>query len=115
LDHGLVVFVISTTGQGDIPQNALAFWKSLLRKKLPPTCLAEVRFTAFGVGDSTYPKYAMRPSTCARAVLTPRRFNWAVRKFRKRLIQLGGQEFYQYAEADERDAEGYTTSPSTLT
>ncbi len=54
--HELVVFVIATTGQGDMPQNALSFWKSLLRKKLPPACLSQLRFTTFGLGDSTYPK-----------------------------------------------------------
>jgi sulfite reductase alpha subunit-like flavoprotein len=50
------MFVISTTGQGDIPKNALDLWKSMLRKKLPPTCLSSLKFTIFGLGDSSYPK-----------------------------------------------------------
>lgn len=54
--HALAVFVTSTTGQGDVPANAATFWKSLLRKKLPPTCLSHLRFTIFGLGDSSYPK-----------------------------------------------------------
>lgn len=54
--HALAVFVTSTTGQGDVPANAVTFWKSLLRKKLPPTCLSHLRFTIFGLGDSSYPK-----------------------------------------------------------
>lgn len=57
LKHTLVIIVLSTTGQGDMPRNALLFWKKLLRKKLPPNCLADVRFTSFGLGDSTYVKY----------------------------------------------------------
>lgn len=39
-----------------MPSNATAFWKSLLRKKLPPTCLSQLQFTIFGLGDSSYPK-----------------------------------------------------------
>lgn len=57
LQHQLVIFVISTTGQGDMPHNSLVFWKKLLRKKLPPNCLSRLKYTCFGLGDSTYLKY----------------------------------------------------------
>lgn len=57
LQHSFVVFVISTTGQGDMPHNSLVFWKRLLRKKLPPGCLSTLKYTTFGLGDSTYVKY----------------------------------------------------------
>ncbi|WYZ45321.1 hypothetical protein EsH8_VIII_000637 [Colletotrichum jinshuiense] len=89
LQYSLVVFVISTTGQGDMPRNSVAFWKSLLRKKLPPRCLGAVKFTTFGLGDSMYIK-----------------FNWAARKLHKRLGQLGAVEFYPRGEADEQDSDG---------
>ncbi|OHW94101.1 sulfite reductase flavoprotein alpha-component [Colletotrichum incanum] len=89
LQYTLVVFVISTTGQGDMPRNSGAFWRSLLRKKLPPGCLGAVRFTTFGLGDSMYIK-----------------FNWAARKLHKRLEQLGAVEFYPRGEADEQDSDG---------
>ncbi|KAI1142413.1 riboflavin synthase domain-like protein [Hypoxylon sp. FL0543] len=89
LRYPLVIFVVSTTGQGEVPQNALKFWKSLLRKRLPPHCLRQVRFTTFGLGDSSYTKY-----------------NWAVRKLHKRLEQLGATEFYPRGEADERHDDG---------
>ncbi|KAF6842067.1 NADPH-dependent diflavin oxidoreductase 1 [Colletotrichum plurivorum] len=89
LKYTLVAFVISTTGQGDMPRNSVTFWKSLLRKKLPPGCLGAVKFTTFGLGDSMYIK-----------------FNWAVRKLHKRLEQLGAQEFYPRGEADEQDSDG---------
>ncbi|KAK2754154.1 sulfite reductase flavoprotein alpha-component [Colletotrichum kahawae] len=89
LQYTLVVFVISTTGQGDMPRNSTVFWKSLLRKKLPPGCLGDVKFTTFGLGDSMYIK-----------------FNWAARKLHKRLEQLGAQEFYPRGEADEQDSDG---------
>ena len=35
------------------------------------------------------------------------RFNWAARKLRKRLCQLGADETYQYGEADQQHPEGF--------
>ncbi|TRX98728.1 hypothetical protein FHL15_000070 [Xylaria flabelliformis] len=87
--YSLVIFVISTTGQGDLPKNARKFWKSLLRKRLPANCLGQVNFTTFGLGDSSYFQY-----------------NWAARKLHKRLEQLGAVEFLPRGEADERHEDG---------
>ncbi|GAO18761.1 hypothetical protein UVI_02040830 [Ustilaginoidea virens] len=56
LAHQIVLFVVSTTGQGDMPHNALSFWNKLLRKKLPPACLAGLEYSCVGLGDSTYLK-----------------------------------------------------------
>ncbi|OJJ48901.1 hypothetical protein ASPZODRAFT_149879 [Penicilliopsis zonata CBS 506.65] len=88
--YTLTVFVVSTTGQGDFPANARSFWRSLLLKRLPGTFLSGVRFTLFGLGDSSYPK-----------------FNWAARKLYKRLLQLGAQQTFRIAEADQQHPEGY--------
>ncbi|KAF4974398.1 hypothetical protein FZEAL_8697 [Fusarium zealandicum] len=85
----LVIFVLSTTGQGDMPHNSLLFWKRLLRKRLPPGCLAAVSYTTFGLGDSTYIK-----------------FNWAARKLNRRLDQLGASTFIDGFEADEQFPDG---------
>ncbi|KAK3167593.1 hypothetical protein OEA41_010720 [Lepraria neglecta] len=87
--YSILIFVTSTTGQGDLPANARLFWKSLLRKKLPPTYLQDVQFSTFGLGDSSYPK-----------------FNWAARKLHKRLVQLGANEIYPRGEADQQHDEG---------
>ncbi|CBF86443.1 NAPDH-dependent diflavin reductase [Aspergillus nidulans FGSC A4] len=87
--YTIVVFAVSTTGQGDLPANARTFWRSLLLKKLPPTFLSGVRFTWFGLGDSSYPK-----------------FNWAARKLYKRLLQLGADEIYPGGEADHQHSSG---------
>ncbi|KAI8958688.1 riboflavin synthase domain-like protein [Daldinia sp. FL1419] len=89
LQYPLIIFVISTTGQGEVPKNARKFWKSLLRKRLPPNCLQLVNFTTFGLGDSSYSKY-----------------NFAARKLHKRLEQLGATEFFPRGEADERHQDG---------
>lgn len=64
LDHGLVLFVVSTAGQGDMPRNGLAFWRSLLRRRLPAGCLAPLRYACLGLGDSAYFK-------CVRACPSP--------------------------------------------
>ncbi|KAK5998283.1 NADPH-dependent diflavin oxidoreductase 1 [Cladobotryum mycophilum] len=89
LQHQLVIFVVSTTGQGDMPHNSLLFWKKLLRKKLPPSCLSQLKYTCFGLGDSTYIK-----------------FNWAARKLIRRLEQLGATTFTDVFEADEQFPDG---------
>ncbi|KAB8298788.1 hypothetical protein EYC80_000962 [Monilinia laxa] len=87
--YTLVIFTVSTTGQGEFPKNSRTFWNSLLRKRLPPNCLSHVNFTTFGLGDSSYAK-----------------FNFAARKLHKRLEQLGGKEIYPRGEGDEQHEEG---------
>ncbi|KAF3902874.1 hypothetical protein AA313_de0208153 [Arthrobotrys entomopaga] len=89
LSTPLAIFMCPTTGQGDMPENMQKFWRFLLRKKLPPNLLRDMKFTSFGLGDSTYPK-----------------FNWAVRKLHKRLLQLGAQDFYIRGEGDAQHEEG---------
>ncbi|KXX83397.1 NADPH-dependent diflavin oxidoreductase 1 [Madurella mycetomatis] len=90
LQSSLVVFVTSTTGQGDMPKNTCKFWKNLRREKLNNTnCLGSLRFAIFGLGDSSYLK-----------------FNWAARKLRARLLQLGASEFFKAGEGDERHDNG---------
>ena len=88
-----MIFVVSTTGQGDLPSSARLFWKILLRKKLPRDYLSTVHFSSFGLGDRSYP-----------------RFNWAARKLHKRITQLGGIEIYPRGEADEQHDEGLDAS-----
>ncbi|KAJ5575815.1 hypothetical protein N7535_002741 [Penicillium sp. DV-2018c] len=105
--YTLTIFVTSTTGQGDFPANARTFWKSLLLKKLPATYLKGINFACFGLGDSSYPKYG-------RSLLyyydlqwlINGRFNWAIRKLQKRLLQLSANEIYPTGEADQQHPEG---------
>ena len=47
-----LVFVASTTGQGDQPDNMRQLWKLLLRKSLAADSLSSVRAAVFGLGDS---------------------------------------------------------------
>lgn len=69
LQHTIVIFTISTTGQGEFPRNARNFWKSLLRKKLPPGCLGRMKFTTFGLGDSSYSKWLISISQTHRRLI----------------------------------------------
>lgn len=85
----VIFFLVSTTGQGELPRNTKKFWKFLLRRKLPPTLLTSVRFSTFGLGDSSYPRY-----------------NWAVRKLHTRLLNLGAKDFVERGEGDEQSPDG---------
>jgi sulfite reductase alpha subunit-like flavoprotein len=88
--YTICILVVATAGQGDIPNNAREFWRKLLRKRLVAGAeLSGVRFACVGLGDRAYLK-----------------FNWAARKVRKRLIQLGAEEVVEACEADESGEEG---------
>ncbi|KAG0207149.1 NADPH-dependent diflavin oxidoreductase 1 [Mortierella sp. GBA30] len=80
-----VVFIASTTGQGEEPDNMKKFWRFLLRKTHPADALDHMEYTVFGLGDSSYIK-----------------FNWPAKKLYKRLMQLGAVPFYEPAYADDQ-------------
>lgn len=87
----MVIFAISTTGQGEMPQNARLFWRTLLSSALKPGLLRKVRFTSFGLGDSSYP-----------------RFNVAHRMLHGRLLQLGANAICDRGEGNEQHPEGHS-------
>ncbi|KAF1990997.1 sulfite reductase flavo protein alpha-component [Aulographum hederae CBS 113979] len=89
LHQDVVIFAISTTGQGELPLNAQNFWKALRSARLRSGSLQSLRFTSFGLGDSSYPK-----------------FNWAHRKLYNRLVQLGALPVHPRGESDEQHPEG---------
>lgn len=67
-----VIFVCSTAGRGDEPENMKKFWKFLLKRSLPTNSLAKMKFGILGLGDSSY-----------------QQFNFVAKKLHKRLMQLG--------------------------
>ncbi|KAI1310816.1 NADPH-dependent diflavin oxidoreductase 1 [Mortierella claussenii] len=83
--ENFVVFIASTTGQGEEPDNMKKFWKFLLRKSHPSDALDHMEYTVFGLGDSSYIK-----------------FNWPAKKLYKRLLQLGATPFYEPAYSDDQ-------------
>lgn len=52
-----VIFIVSTTGDGETPTNMSISWKFLLQKSLSSTFLQNTKFAIFGLGDSSYDKY----------------------------------------------------------
>lgn len=85
INEKLVVFVCSTTGIGEEPENMKLFWKFLLRKSLPSDSLTGMRFAVIGFGDSSYEK-----------------FNFVAKKLHKRLLQLGGTPLLDLALCDDQ-------------
>lgn len=87
----IVIFALSTTGQGEMPQNARSFWRTLLSSALKPGLLRRVQFSSFGLGDSSYAQ-----------------FNVAHRMLCGRMSQLGAQLFYERGEGNEQHPEGHS-------
>jgi len=85
----LVLFIVSTTGDGEVPQDMRKFWRFLLRKDLPTNSLSQVQYAVFGLGDSSYVK-----------------FNAAARKLDKRLVDLGAFAVLPVKLGDEQEQSG---------
>ncbi|KAI1714864.1 FAD binding domain-containing protein [Ditylenchus destructor] len=81
-----VIFVVATSGQGELPTNMRQNWRRLLSKKLQPNAyLAKVNIAVMGLGDSSYQKY-----------------NFAGKKVYRRLIQLGAIAVQKLGLADDQ-------------
>ncbi|XP_070706210.1 NADPH-dependent diflavin oxidoreductase 1 isoform X2 [Pempheris klunzingeri] len=85
ISEPLVVFVCSTTGQGDPPDNMKNFWRFLFKKSLPVGSLSQLDCAMLGLGDSSYPK-----------------FNFVAKKLHKRLQQLGASMLLPVGLADDQ-------------
>ncbi|KAJ7971211.1 NADPH-dependent diflavin oxidoreductase 1 [Quillaja saponaria] len=85
-----VIFVVSTTGQGDIPDSMKVFWRYLLQRNLSKHWLEGVHYAVFGLGDSGYQKY-----------------NFVAKKLDKRLLDLGGTAIVERGLGDDQHPSGY--------
>eukprot|EP00899_Mesostigma_viride_P014170 jgi/Mesvir1/22754/Mv14153-RA.2 len=92
-EQSFVVFVVSTTGQGDPPDSIKSFWKFLLRKSLPKDSLSHLSYAIFGLGDSGYSKY-----------------NQMAKLLDRRLASLGGSAVVARGLGDDQDKSGYNTA-----
>ena len=88
-EETLVLAVVSTTGDGEEPDNMRKSWRFLLRKALPAGSLSGLRFATFGLGDTSYPK-----------------FNAVARRLHTRLKQLGATPFAECGLGDDQSARG---------
>lgn len=90
----VVIWVVSTTGQGEAPPMLRALWRALLRRSLPADLLRGQRVAVMGLGDSGYVQY-----------------NVAAKKLFRRLEALGAQSLVPEAGlGDARAAGGYEAS-----
>ncbi|XP_021763539.1 NADPH-dependent diflavin oxidoreductase 1-like isoform X1 [Chenopodium quinoa] len=88
-----VIFVVSTTGQGDTPDSMKVFWRFLLQRHLTQDWLEGVHHAVFGLGDSGYQKY-----------------NFVAKKLDKRLSGLGGTPIIERGLGDDQHPSGYEGS-----
>jgi methionine synthase reductase len=56
LDYTLSI-VCSTTGNGDSPENADSFWRTIKKRTLPKDLLCGLKFCVLALGDSNYDKF----------------------------------------------------------
>ncbi|OUM67866.1 hypothetical protein PIROE2DRAFT_4541, partial [Piromyces sp. E2] len=77
-----MIFICSTTGNGQFPQNAQLFWDKLskLQGSLP-----NLKYSVFGLGDSSYAQY------CYTAKLVD-----------SKLAELGAKKIYQLTLTDDK-------------
>lgn len=89
-DKIIVLFVVSTCGDGEVPIGMKEMWNIVLRKNLPNTLLSGWKFGVFGLGDSSYEKY-----------------NATARKLFVRLKQLGAIPLLDVGLGDDQATYGY--------
>lgn len=82
-----IVYVVSSTGDGEAPDNATKFYNDLRNKnRNEPGSLRGIQFTGIGLGDSNYTRFMHVP-----------------RVVKNRFLELGATAFHPCAEADEVD------------
>lgn len=84
-----IAFLISTTGEGEMPKAMLPLWRTLLRRDLRADCLMGSSWAIFGLGDSSY-----------------EHFCWAAKKLHRRVEQLGAGIALERGDGDEQHALG---------
>lgn len=95
-----IVFITSTAGQGEFPQNGRSFWEVV--KNSGDLDLSSINYSAFGLGDSHY---------------WPRKedkiyYNKPAKDIDARVSFLGGKKLTDIGLGDDQDPDGYQTGYS---
>ena len=92
-----IVFITSTAGQGEFPQNGIPFWNAV--KDNTDLDLATVNFSVFGLGDKHYwPRKEDRIY-----------YNKPAKDLDKLFGNLGGKRLADIGLGDDQDPDGYQT------
>jgi sulfite reductase (NADPH) hemoprotein beta-component len=95
-----VVFITSTAGQGEPPQNGRQFFKSINSLTAQgETVLSKTKYTVFGMGDS---HYWPRPEDA-------HYYNKPGKDLDAKLSKLGAERFVDLGLGDDQDADGTET------
>ncbi|KAJ3137914.1 hypothetical protein HK101_003800 [Irineochytrium annulatum] len=83
---GPIVFIVSTTGDGDPPDNATKFWRWLRRgkKELVEECFKGRDYTVLGLGDTNYTNFCQ-----------------TAKRLDRKMVELGAKAFYPRGLADD--------------
>lgn len=92
--EAFVVFVVSTTGEGDPPDTMCKFMRRLKKKTLPGTHLENLHYTLLALGDTNYTNFCNNGKALD-----------------KRLLQLGARQFYDTGYADDAVGLELTVEP----
>ena len=87
----VLIIVISTAKEGELPQNSVTWYKELLQER-PDKWLSKLRFAVFGLGDSAYDCHD---------------FCKAAAKVERRLCELGAVAVLPRGTGDNQDPEQY--------
>lgn len=99
-EEGHVVFITSTAGQGEPPQNGRTLFKALnAAASRDEKCLLKLRFSVFAMGDS---HYWPRPEDA-------HYYNKPGKDLDSRLVKLGGERIVDLGLGDDQDADGPET------
>ncbi|KAF7684592.1 NADPH-dependent diflavin oxidoreductase 1 [Astathelohania contejeani] len=92
LHSPVLIFIVSTHGDGDPPFSMRSFWNFIMYAGNPENLFAGVSFAIFGLGDSSYSSY-----------------NFCARKLARRLEQLGASPLIPLTLGDAQHPRGYST------
>lgn len=95
-----IVFITATAGQGEFPQNGLAFWHAV--KDSTDLDLANVNYSVFGLGDKHYwPRKQDRVY-----------YNKPAKDLDRVIANFGGKRLSDIGLGDDQDPDGYQTGYS---